>query len=343
MAVPKLQFKHASLALRLSGLLVFPALFVFKRDIISDAIDAIADANLALFILATAVLLVSSLIRTMRWRVLAEAAGVRYPRFVDYLSIYYAGLFLGVAVPAMAASFAPVVLMSEDGHSWRRSSISIVIDRMLETVVILIGSFLAAIYLFPQHHRLSVIVLIVSGGTLAAVAIALWLSRAAPRLVRRFEVGPLARLSKLTDVLASSDADALYHGIASRAGQLAFLSVAVLVLQVGSVVLLAESLELHASIALLTAAAAMVVLVVMLPVSILGIGSREATLVVLFTASGQPHEAAVALGVLMFISGLISRLPGALSWWRRSATVPTRAHQQPAPDMVVELTAPVEA
>jgi hypothetical protein len=208
--------------------------------------------------------------------------------------------------------------------------------------VILIGAFFAAIYLFPQHQRLSTVVLLVSGGTLLALALGIWLSRAAPRLVQRFEVGPLARLSKVTDVLASSDAEALYHGIASKAGQLAFLSIAVLVLQVGSVVLLAESLELHASIALLTAAAAMVVLVVMLPVSVLGIGSREATLVVLFTASGQPHEAAVALGVLMFISGLIARLPGALSWWRRSATLPAPAHQ-PAHDVMVELPATVEA
>ncbi len=316
--MPRLRLKHASLALRLSGLLVFPILFVFNRQILSDAVDAMQEANLGLMAGATALMLLASIVRAMRWRIAAEAAGIYYPHFLDYLSIYYAGLFLGAAVPQLAASFAPVVLMTEDGHSWRRSTVSILFDRLVETLAILVVAFLAALYLIPSHHRLSAIVLIVSVGAFAAVGAGAFLIAKAPRVIERIERGPLVKLRKVTDIFQSVEAHALYSGLRARAASLSALSFAVVVLQVSVVVLLAEALSLDASVVFLAAVAAMVVLVVMVPISFAGLGSREAMLVVLFTAAGEPKEAAVALGVLLFAVGLIARLPGALGWLRRS-------------------------
>jgi uncharacterized membrane protein YbhN (UPF0104 family) len=140
----------------------------------------------------------------------------------------------------------------------------------------------------------------------------------APRIIERIERGPLLKLRKITDMVSSGEARGLFRGIRSRAGQLAGLSFAVVLLQVSVVVLLAEALSLDASVVFLAAVAAMVVLVVMVPISFAGLGSREAMLVVLFTAAGEPKDAAVALGVLLFAVGLAARLPGVLGWVRRS-------------------------
>jgi uncharacterized protein (TIRG00374 family) len=323
--MPKLTLKRASWALRLSGLLIFPAIFLFNRSLLGDAFDVIGQARPAYLVAATALMLAASFVRAMRWRVVAEAAGVHYPHFVDYLSIYYAGLFLGAVVPQMAASFAPVILMTEDGHSWKRSSISILFDRLLETLVILLFACAAAAYLFPSYHKVSAVVFLISGGMLAGGAMLIWMTRVAPRFVARFEVGPLARLRKVTDAIESPEAKSLYAGMRASAWQLALLSSVVMVLQVSVVVLLGEALSLHASVGFLAASAAMVVLVVMLPISVAGLGSREGILVLLFTAAGEPKEAAIALGVLLFFVGLVARLPGVTGWLRRgAATQPER-------------------
>jgi uncharacterized protein (TIRG00374 family) len=280
------------------------------------------DANVGFLAAATAIMLAASIVRAMRWRILAEAARVHYPHLVDYVSIYYAGLFLGAAVPQLAASFAPVVLMTEDGHSWRRATVSILFDRLVETLAILIVAFVAALYLIPDYHRLSAIVLAISVGGFIATAGGALLIAKAPRLIERVERGPLLRLRRVTDVLQSEEAHALFRGLRARVGQLALLSLVVVVLQVSVVVLLAEALSLDASIVFLAAVAAMVVLVVMVPISFAGLGSREAILVVMFTAAGEPKDAAIALGVLLFAVGLFARLPGALGWIRRSRPVP---------------------
>lgn len=328
--MPKPRLSHASWALRLLGLLVFPALFVLNRSLLSDAIDAVRDAKPGYLIAATLLMLCASVVRAARWRILAETVGVRYARFTDYLSIYYAGLFLGAAVPQVAASFAPVVLMSEDGHSWKRSSASIIFDRLIETAIILLVAAAAALYLAPEHPRMAAVVLFVSGGGIAAGVTLAWLTQRAPRLLSRIERGPLTRLKPATDMFVSPEAQAVYRGVRARALPIVGLSAAAVLLQVTVVVLLAESLGLDASVVFLAAAAAMVVLVVMLPISIAGLGSREAMLVLLFSAAGEPKEAAVALGVLLFAVGIVARLPGAAGWMRRRMR-----HELPAPDAPV--------
>lgn len=130
--------------------------------------------------------------------------------------------------------------------------------------------------------------------------------------------GPLRRLETAANMITSPEAREVYAGMRSRAAIVVSLSALVVALQVAVVVLLAEALGVRASIVLLAAAAALVVLVVMLPVSIAGLGSREAVLVLLFTAVGEPSEQAVALGLLLFAVGIVARMPGALGWLRRS-------------------------
>lgn len=323
--VPALRFEHLSWALRLLGLLVFPALFIFNRDLLSDAVAAVRDADLPYLLAGTALMLAASVARAARWRILAEASGVRYGSFLDYLSIYYAGLFLGAAIPQIAASFAPVVLMREDGHSWKRSTMSILFDRLIETAAILLVALVAALYLLPDHRRLSIVVLVVAGGGLAALIAAPFVAMRAPDLVAKYARGPLRKLETAAQMITSPEAREVYAGMRSRGALIAALSVLVVTLQVLVVIFLAESLGVRASLVLLAAAAAMVVLVVMLPVSIAGLGSREAVLVLLFTAAGEPSEQAVALGLLLFAVGLVARMPGALGWLRRSRGAHTAA------------------
>jgi hypothetical protein len=315
-----LSWQHASWALRLVGLLVFPALLIFNRDILRDAVDVVQDARPAYLVAATLLMLGASVLRAARWRILARAAGVHYQRFADYLSIYYAGLFLGVAVPQIAASFAPVVLMSEDGVSWRRGSVSILFDRLCETVAILVVALVAALYLLPRYTSASALVLAISAGGLMAIALAFLLAPRAPSFLAG-RAGWIARTAgSLAETPDSPEAHEIYAGIRRRAPALAVLSALIVGVQVTVVMLLAESLRIEASPMFLASAAAMVVLVVMVPISFAGLGSREGMLVLLFTAAGKPGEEAVALGVLLFAVGIVARLPGIVGWLRQSRT-----------------------
>lgn len=64
------------------------------------------------------------------------------------------------------------------------------------------------------------------------------------------------------------------------------------------------------------------ILVALLPISIGGIGVREAAFVILLGLAGVGEEAAFGLSVLIYVLGLVTILPGGLLWarsgWRGS-------------------------
>ena len=60
-----------------------------------------------------------------------------------------------------------------------------------------------------------------------------------------------------------------------------------------------------------------VALSALLPLSVSGIGTREAVLVVVFEATGYSADAAVALGLLVLAVVIVGSSPGALEWLRR--------------------------
>jgi uncharacterized membrane protein YbhN (UPF0104 family) len=173
---------------------------------------------------------------------------------------------------------------------------------------------LAALYLLPTHTTLALVVLAVCGGLMAGLTGVFVVAFRWSALGERLERTPLRPIIARASVLASDEARAVLHNVRSQTARLFAISAAVMVLQVAVVVALAEALGVHAPIAFLAAAASLIVLVVMLPISIAGLGSREGMLILLFTAAGEPREDAIALGVLLFFVGLIARLPGVIGW-----------------------------
>src|SRR3990170_1307154 len=120
-------WRRLSWAVRLAGLAVFPILIWLGVDV-RDTGEILRRSQAGLVILALAVTLATVGLRTWRWRLIAEASGVHYPRFWDYLVLFYTGFFAGAAMPQAAASFSPLLFVSEDGRSWRRAALSIAFD-----------------------------------------------------------------------------------------------------------------------------------------------------------------------------------------------------------------------
>jgi uncharacterized protein (TIRG00374 family) len=80
--------------------------------------------------------------------------------------------------------------------------------------------------------------------------------------------------------------------------------------------LLSIALQMH--IGLLTVSYAMSIgsLVTLVPISISGLGTREASMILYLGNMGVPHETAMAFSLLVFVVGYIgSGVIGAVAWW----------------------------
>ncbi len=310
--------------LRLGGLIVFPILVWVGIDF-AEVGRSLREARVALVIAALALFQTNIFLRVWRWRMVADAVGIRYRRFRDYLALFYLGLFAGVALPQTAASFAPALFMAEEGHPWQRSAASIVLDRAIEALLTLLFAVGAAIYLYHVVPSLSISIIAVGGSIFSVLGGAYaWrrqLRRAVGALRTRY---PLLR--RWSDGLqAPGLAEAVYDQRA-RLGRAAMLGVPIGFLNMATVVVAAEALGIGASWVFIAMSWSVVALVIMLPISVGGLGVREGMLVVLFTAAGEPREEALALGLLIFALGMAMRAPGVIVWaTRRAKAAPAAA------------------
>jgi hypothetical protein len=228
-------------------------------------------------------------------------------------------------MPQIAASFAPVLFVSEDGRSWRRAVLSILFDRFVELGVILLFAFAAAIYLYRDFPEASIAV--ITGLLVAAVGAA----AAIPvfRLVRRrYEERISARwliARKVFELIEAPDTKETVAKLRRCLPSVAGLSALILVMQTGIIVVLDEALGLDVSLPFLIMAWSLVTLAVTLPLTIGGLGLREGVLVAMFVAVGEPREDALALGLLFFVVVMLTRLPGSIPWFRNTAASGRRA------------------
>ena len=311
-------------SVRLSGLIVFPILIWAGIDF-AEVGRSLREARIDLAIAALAILQARIFLTAWRWRMLAEAVGIHYASFRDYVVLLYVGLFAGLALPQAAASFAPALLMREDGHPWQKSVGSIVLDRAVEALMTLLFAMAAAIYLYPVVTDLSISVIAAGGSIFLALGAAYAWRR---RLGRAMEaLGARYRLVKRWgDRLQAPDLARALSGQSPRLARAAGLSSLIALLDAAFAVTVAVALDIDASWVFIAMAWSIVALVIMLPISVGGLGPREGMFVVLFTAAGEPREEALALGLLMFALGLVVRAPGIIVWaTRRARAAPSAA------------------
>jgi hypothetical protein len=73
-----------------------------------------------------------------------------------------------------------------------------------------------------------------------------------------------------------------------------------------------------------------ILLVMLLPITVYGLGTSQAAFVLFFDAAGVAEPAAFALSVLFLALGVVGNLPGGLLWARSGLTPPTVPAPTPA-------------
>lgn len=312
-----------SLCLRLIGVLGLLVILFFAVDI-SEVGDAIGHADIGLLVLGTAVLQVAVFLRARRWSVLAHGSGARYGRFTDYLAVFYTGWFATAVAFQGVGPFAQAWFMYRDGQPVPGSVAGILLDRLFDVAAILVAG------LFGLMLLASTLSAAVVGGLVVPVAAALvmvvGLLAALPRLARPVDASVAApRIGALRRALFPYARDALQalRGLGRRGlAEVAVLSALVVVAHGLSMYILSLALSLDLGFDFVLAAWTFVGLGMLLPISILGLGTREATLIGLFASIGETREAATTLGLAMFFAALAVRLPGAVFWiWRPTPKV----------------------
>ncbi|MFC1869146.1 lysylphosphatidylglycerol synthase transmembrane domain-containing protein [Thermodesulfobacteriota bacterium] len=296
--------------------LIGPLLFIFFVIKVVDprqAVGLLQKVRIDILLLSLLFIPVSNAVISFRWWIVSKQFGLG-TSLNELFQIYYISWFLSILPLIGISPLARLVYLKEKGKTTSTSLLSITVDKIFDIIGLLIFGLFGLIY-FPQkliqdfHLWFFVVILLFIVLFFCLFRRKLWntflefIKQYAGKKFRRFGE------SLETDMaLFRSQFDFVFF--------IKVLAVSIIIglLRAALLYTLALSLNIHVGFVFLIACRALIGIVNIIPISISGLGTRDAILLLAFPLVGVPQEAAVALGFLAFLWALCSKFSGVFFW-----------------------------
>jgi uncharacterized protein (TIRG00374 family) len=251
------------------------------------------------------------------------------------LHVFFVSTFVGTFLPASVGGDAVrATAMARLGVPMADAVASVFMDRVLGVLGILamgvIGLWLARDLLTrPELLAAVLAAFAVTAAGCAAVAAAVFSAQVAARLIALVQHLPWARVHAAgSAVVGAVQRYATHHGLLAA---VTLASIGVQVLRVLQAWCLGLALGIDAPLATYVAFVPIILLVMLLPITVNGLGTSQAAFVLFFGAAGVSSPQAFALSVLFVALGVVGNLPGGVLWARSGLTPAPRAADAATP------------
>jgi uncharacterized protein (TIRG00374 family) len=253
-------------------------------------------------------------VSALRWQWLARPLGFR-ESLGRFVALYFVGMFFNLLLPTSVGGDAVRAIYLNAGSGRRTAALlSVLLDRLSGLLVLLALACVAAVaYPLPLPLWAGLAVGAAAGGALLLLAVL----PASTRLLARLDATGSGRrhklLAKVRHVATSlHEAFGLFKRRPRLVAASGLLSLLVQVTGVIQVWLIGLALGFDVPIGVFGVAVPMVALLTLLPVSVSGMGVREAGMVLFLQPAGVPVGPAVTLAFLWFCVQTAGGLCGAV-------------------------------
>ncbi|MBI4476086.1 MAG: flippase-like domain-containing protein [Acidobacteria bacterium] len=296
--------------MRLAAALGLTAVVLWQSDPRGIA-RVTADAQLGFIGAAVLLVLVDRALMAYRWLVLLRPIPVAArPPFPVLLRLFFVSTFVGTFLPAsVGADAVRAYGLRHHQVSGAVAVASVLMDRLLGVLSILVMAVVGLVFVRQFATNPSVIWPLALAAAVSIVACAVIFSdRVAAVAARVMNAVPGSRAREIAGrVLAAVTA---YHAHHIDLANVLLGSIGVQVLRIVQAYLLGRALGIEAGLGTYFALIPIVLLVMLLPITINGIGTSQAAFVWFFGAAGVSAPHAFALSILFVALGIVGNLPG---------------------------------
>jgi uncharacterized protein (TIRG00374 family) len=307
--------------------------YLLSRVGIEDLVEVMRSASANYVYLLVALLLYFGAIAVgaVKWQILLNAQGISVP-LGSLLSFTFVGLFFGNFLPTnVGGDLVRGYDLARHTQLPAETAISVLVDRMMGLIAFVFVAVVMALLVVYSEGQVALweVAAIAALVLLALCGVfAIMLSdRLRAQMRRLFGISFLSRLVPLYDRLST----ALSAYRRSYAALAVCFCISILVLTIGSVVNYLISLSLGGGISLLHIFlfTPLITFVLLIPISLGGIGLNQSAYVFFFNLVGVPEQRSLAISLIMQAIIIISSLPGGVLWWRKRGT---RRSEAPVPE-----------
>ena len=280
-------------------------------------------SNINPFYLVPALLLFIPLlvIKAMRWQLLMKAQDIEYS-LKDSTIMYAAAMYIGALTPGKIGDFIKIFYLKGDGHPFGKSFATVLLDRLFDLGSLFLLGYAGMLLFIALFEKAILILSGILAGTMLLIIFFLY--------KKDFSVGILEYISshfipeKYRDSANTGFSD-LYNGIKTLntnqfvlATFITFLGWAIYFI---TMYLLALSIDITIPFFYLATCVSISAVITLIPISISGIGTRDATLIILFSYLGLSKESAIAFSVMILFMYFVNGLIGLIAWLKKPISI----------------------
>mgnify|MGYP000874992392 CR=1 FL=1 len=306
------------LLFRLIGIVIL--LYILSNIDFSSLVGQFSNINIIYLFFGFILMLAVAVFKSLRWRSILESFNLRIGKLLS-IKIYWLGLYVGIITPGKIGEVIKVYFLKARGFSSSKVLLSVIIDRILDLLVIMaLGVIIAVFYLHFMMLQILILGLIV----ILLPCLLYYLFNRKNKLSKWLDSSFKKILNEKIYSHFSSFLNAcleLKKINLRRAVEALFYLIISWALYYGANYMIALALHLQISPMLLLSAIVVAIVASLLPISIAGIGTRDASFIYIFSLAGINRETALIFSFLILIVDLLTVSFGLIPYLEESSLI----------------------
>jgi len=307
----KKSIKFFNKYLFLLGLILF-ALILSRADL-GEIFQNIKNINPLYLILAMLMTVPTLFNKTLCWNYIKRQQRIKYSLKNSFL-MYCSGLYIGLLTPGRLGEIAKALYLKKDGYSMGKSLVSVVLDRLSDFVFLLLFIFWGSVLFFTVFQKTILIPVLYMTIVIALFLIFLKIGLIKWVLNKIFRIFIPLKYQKswqinFQDFINDLKIYKLKHYL------IIFLVTAFSwVFYYLQMYVLAKGVGLNIPFLYLAISVTIAGFITLIPISISGVGTRDAALIILFSPFLIAKEQIIAFSALILLMVIWGALIGLICW-----------------------------
>lgn len=304
--------------LKLIGILIL--FFIIRKIDFSLALFRIRNCNLVFLFIVFFIQLGVLGIKVIKWKYILKILKIKV-NYWNSLKAYWSGLYLGAITPGKVGDISRVYFLGKDNPSIGRSIFSVVSDRLTDVVSLLILGLICSLFYLKELSQLNYLLSVLLSG----LGLCIWAVFAKREFFYRlFKKLMYKFISKEKLSLEENPNFGLLEGVkVQNYLMISFYAFLGWMVYFFGWWFLIKALYIKISFLQMIVAVTIATVISLMPITINGLGTRDATMIFIFSKLDIARESALSFSLLIFIIEIIIICLGVFFFLQK----PTRSYQ----------------
>lgn len=283
------------------GIILF--IIIVLRIDFNNLLEPLRHFDLKILLLTVPFFFVLLLMKTYRWLLLVRTQGISNLNFYKMYLVYLDSYFAGSITPGRIGEMIKYKYISSLGNSFLKSIYSVIVDRLFDVIILFSIGYIGIFYFSSFLKTEIIIVTIFLFCTLLFAFIVYfkhqWFLNIFTHVVNKYTEKNIETI----------DCDYVVMIKETKKVNLlliSFFSLIAWMLYYFQMFLFARELNINISYLQICLCISISSLFALIPISVSGIGTRDAVLIFLFSALGLPKEEAISLSLMILVVSILN-------------------------------------